>query len=67
MQQCGSTITLGHSCINVAMRIVEAQGWPRQDRGDMWAKSPWSQAPVKFTERCGPVGNTSASCSEGPG
>lgn len=66
VQQCGPTITLGHSCINVATRIVEAQGWPRRDRGDEWAKSPWSQAPVKFTERCGPVGNT-PSCSEGLG
>jgi hypothetical protein len=28
VQQCVSTITIGHSCANVATRMVEAKGCP---------------------------------------
>jgi hypothetical protein len=55
-QQCVQTNTLGHSCSNVATRMVEAKGCPRlvAKTGQSWSvgKSPWSnnrlgQAPTK--------------------
>jgi hypothetical protein len=46
VQQCVPTIILGHSCTNVATRMVEAQGCPGllPKAGERWpmGANPWS-------------------------